>query len=54
MRQIGLDRMLYASDGPQFGGLPPKQVWEHFRSNMPLSDDELSLIASNVAPFLRR
>lgn len=54
MRQIGLDRMLYASDGPQFGGLPPKQVWEHFRDNMPLSDAELSVIANNVAPFLRR
>jgi uncharacterized protein len=54
MRQIGLDRMLYGSDGPQFGGLPPKQVWEHFRDHMPLTDEELGLIAHNVAPFLRR
>lgn len=53
MRQIGLDRMLYASDGPQFGGLPPKLVWEHFRENMPLADEELNVIARNVAPFLR-
>lgn len=51
IRQIGLDRIYYGSDGPQFGGEPPRAVWKHFRRNMPLTEDELKIIASNVAPF---
>ena len=41
MRQIGLDRIHYGSDGPQFGGETPRVVWKHFRSNMPLTGNEL-------------
>ena len=52
MRQIGLDRIYYGSDGPQFGGAPPRVVWKHFRKHMPLTDDELLTIANNVAPFV--
>lgn len=53
MRQIGLHRIYYGSDGPQFGGAPPRVVWKHFRRNLPLTDDELKLIANNVAPFVK-
>ena len=52
MRQIGLDRMYYGSDGPQFGGAPPEAMCEHFRENMPLTDEEMNIIANNVAPFV--
>ena len=51
MRQIGLDRIYYGSDGPQLGGEPPRVVWKHFRRNMPLTEDELKIITGNVAPF---
>lgn len=54
IRQIGLNRVYYGSDGPQFGGASPRTVWSHFRTNVPLTDDELRGIASNVAPFVRR
>lgn len=54
MRQIGLQRIYYGSDGPQFGGAPPRAVWKHFRKNMPLTDDELKVIANNVAPFVSK
>lgn len=48
LRQIGLDRLLYASDAP------PAEAWAGFRQNMPLSEAELRRIADNVAPYLRR
>ena len=54
IRQIGLNRVYYGSDGPQFGGASPRTVWGHFRTNVPLTDDELMRIANNVAPFVRR
>lgn len=53
IRQIGLNRVYYGSDG-QFGGASPRAVWSHFRTNVPLTDDELRVIASNVAPLVRR
>ena len=53
MRRIGMSRMLYGSDGPQFSGVPPKQHWEEFLSCMPLTRDELTIIATNVAPYLK-
>lgn len=53
MRRIGLRRILYGSDGPQFGGLPPAEAWQQFRTRMPLTDAELRIIATNVAPYLR-
>jgi predicted TIM-barrel fold metal-dependent hydrolase len=47
MRQIGLDRMLYASDEP------PAQAWEAFRKTLPLTDREFRTIANNVAPYMK-
>jgi predicted TIM-barrel fold metal-dependent hydrolase len=54
LRQIGLHRVYYASDGPQFGGASPRVMWKHFRRNMPLTDEEMKTIANNVAPFAQR
>ena len=53
MRRIGFARMLYGSDGPQWGGVPPRQHWEEFKKCMPLTGGELDTIAANVAPYLR-
>lgn len=53
IRQIGLDRMLYGSDGVAGNGMPPREVWSDFRARMPLSEEEFSLIAANVLPVLR-
>ena len=48
MRQIGMSRMLYGSDGPWGNGMPPGEVWKDFQARMPLTQGELRLIASNV------
>jgi predicted TIM-barrel fold metal-dependent hydrolase len=54
MRQIGLDRMFYGSDGA-FGNHPdPKDSWAAFRKNMALTPAEIDRIAKNVAPYLRQ
>lgn len=52
IRQIGLQRVFYGSDGPQFGGVAPAEAWSEFRRLMPLTDDEFRTIATNVAPAL--
>ena len=51
LRQIGLDRILYGSDGasPGFG---PREYWASFRT-LPLTDEEFHTIAGNVAPYMR-
>jgi predicted TIM-barrel fold metal-dependent hydrolase len=53
MRQIGLDRILYGSDGPQFGGQTPAVARSEFVRLVPLTASEHRRIAANVAPFLR-
>ena len=53
IRKIGLDRILYGSDGPYFGNVPPRQAWRAFRTDLPLTDEEFRIIANNVAPYLR-
>jgi hypothetical protein len=53
MRQIGVARLLYGSDGSQWNGVPPKEHWEEFAVCMPLTRDELSAISASVAPYLR-
>ncbi|HEY2027996.1 MAG TPA: amidohydrolase family protein [Myxococcales bacterium] len=54
LRQIGLARILYGSDAALNGRLTPAEAWAQFRRQMPLTDAELSAIASNVAPYLRK
>lgn len=55
MRQIGLDRILYASDSSPGTTANPSthQHWTATRRNLPLTDEELSVVASNIAPYLR-
>lgn len=51
MREIGLDRILFGTDmAPE---PTPLQAWSLFRRKLPLTDEELAIIASNVAPYLR-
>ena len=52
MRRIGMKRILYGSDGPQFGGVPPAEAWKRFRARVPLTEAEFRTIAANVAPYL--
>ena len=51
MRQIGLDRILYGSDGA-IPGYGPREYWASFKT-LPLTTAELRTIATNVAPYLR-
>lgn len=53
MREIGLDRIFYGSDGPQFGGRPPAEMWNEFRVRMPLTAEEIAQIARNTAVYAR-
>ena len=52
IRQLGMQRILYGSDGARGGGLAPREAWATLRQ-LPLSDDEFRAIASNVAPYMR-
>lgn len=52
MRRIGFDRILFGTDTAP-PNPPPAQSWTTFRVLMPLTDDELRIIAGNVLPYLR-
>jgi uncharacterized protein len=52
MRQIGLRRILYGSDGPVAESATPLDSWKRTMT-LPLTADELRAIANNVAPYLR-
>jgi predicted TIM-barrel fold metal-dependent hydrolase len=51
MRELGVRRMLFGSDGAVPGNAP-SEAWAAFKE-LPLSKKEFSLIAGNVAPYLR-
>ena len=53
MREIGIERMLYGSDGPEWSGVPPAEHWKDFTAKMPLTKAELATIAASVAPYMR-
>lgn len=48
MRRIGIQRMLFGSDGQN-----PAQSWRSLVGFIPLRESELRKIGSNVAPYLR-
>jgi predicted TIM-barrel fold metal-dependent hydrolase len=50
IRQVGVERVLYGSDGAVGGNLRPRQSWAAFRG-LSLTDDEIARIADNVAPY---
>jgi predicted TIM-barrel fold metal-dependent hydrolase len=52
LRQIGLDRILVGADAPIINRPQPLQAWVTIRRRLPLTDDELSVIANNVAPYM--
>ena len=51
IRQIGVKRILYGSDGAAGCNLLPRENWEAFR-RLKLTEKETKTIARNVAPFL--
>jgi uncharacterized protein len=51
IRQIGVQRILFGSDGAIGGGLVPREAWASFLK-LPLSDMEKLTIARNVAPYM--
>ena len=51
IRQLGLDRVLYGSDGA-IPGNSPREYWTRFR-RLPLSDAEFRKIEGNVAPYMK-
>jgi hypothetical protein len=53
IREIGVGRILYGSDGAAGGNLAPREAWAAFRE-LPLTEDEIRTFASNLAPYLRR
>jgi predicted TIM-barrel fold metal-dependent hydrolase len=52
IRQLGVDRILYGSDGAAGPGRSPKEAWQSF-TELPLSDAEIRAVAANVAPYMR-
>ncbi|MGH7584699.1 MAG: amidohydrolase family protein, partial [Gemmatimonadales bacterium] len=52
IRQVGVQRVLYGSDAPRGGNLPPRGGWAAFR-RIPLTDEKFATIAGNLAPSLR-
>jgi predicted TIM-barrel fold metal-dependent hydrolase len=52
IRQIGVDRILFGSDGASGPGRAPREAWQSF-TELPLTDAEIRSVASNVAPYLR-
>jgi predicted TIM-barrel fold metal-dependent hydrolase len=52
IRQLGIARILYGSDGAVGPGRKPAEAWASFRE-LPLSREEFRAIAANVAPYLQ-
>ena len=52
IRQIGVDRILYGSDGAAGPGRSPREAWQSF-TELPLTDAEIRTVAGNIAPYMR-
>jgi len=52
LRQLGLQRILYGSDGAGGDNLAPAAAWKAF-TEIPLAPAEIETIRTNVAPYLR-
>ena len=53
IRQVGVDHVLFGADTPVLNRPRPVQAWATIRRRLPLTDDELRTIATNVAPYMR-
>lgn len=49
IRELGVRRVLYGTDAP-VGSVTPKAGWAAFRA-LPLTSDEFTTIATNIAPY---
>jgi predicted TIM-barrel fold metal-dependent hydrolase len=55
IRQIGLNRILYGSDAAATADAPPTSLrWARLRHRLPLTNEELKVVAGNVAPYMGR
>jgi predicted TIM-barrel fold metal-dependent hydrolase len=52
IRELGVSRVLYGSDGAAGENLRPREAWAAFR-RLPLSGEEFKQIEANVAPYMR-
>ena len=52
IRQIGISRILWGSDGAFGGGMTPAQALQAYRE-LPLTSEEFHTIDTNVAPYIR-
>lgn len=52
LRRIGLERVFYGSDMDVGGNASPREQWKAIRK-LPLSDDELRVIAGGLPPYIR-
>jgi uncharacterized protein len=52
IRELGVERILYGSDGAAGGNLEPREAWAAFRQ-LPLTNAEFQTIASNIGPYMR-
>lgn len=53
LRQVGLKRIFFGSDMSTDTNPPPGPWWIAFRGKIPLTDDELRVIANNVPPYMQ-
>ena len=54
IRRIGLKRILYGSDAAATSDAPPTSLrWARLRGKLPLTNEELRVVADNVAPYMR-
>ncbi len=51
IRQIGVNRVLFGSDGAFGAGTTPGKAWADFRS-LPLSEAEFQIIENNITPYM--
>jgi predicted TIM-barrel fold metal-dependent hydrolase len=52
IRELGVDRILFGSDGYGGGNLAPRDAWAIFRK-LPLSKVEFKTIENNLTPYLK-
>jgi len=52
IRRIGVERILYGTDGAAGNNLHPRESWEAF-TKIGLTGKEIKKIAGNIAPYLR-
>jgi uncharacterized protein len=54
IRRIGLQRVLYGSDAAATSDAPPTSLrWARLRGRLPLTNEELRVVADNIAPYMR-